>query len=551
MVSGSSEKQTHSPELARSRHLGYRIENEASGIIAGWSAAIAGLAAGELVAGIDEQARAPIAVVADRIIDLVPQAVERWAIDLFGSHDKTALLVGASLFLAIASAVVGRATIRARSPVRGMGVSLCLGLAVGLVGLTGRQGSVPRALPSVAAGLVGAGVLGLFHRNRALVATTTTTSPGLTAEGEAPSAIHDLDLSDRSLGMDRRRLLITAGVVGASSMAAGGIGRFVQRRFQVAAERASVVLPRARNLLAAPGPDDATQIGGLSSFFTPQERFYRIDTAFVVPRVSIEKWKLDITGMVRRPMTLRFEDLLERPMIETDVTIACVSNEVGGDLVGNARWLGVRLDELLDEVGIDSDADQIVGRSVDGWTGGFPVEVLDGRDCIVAVGMNGETLSPAHGYPARLIVPGLYGYVSATKWLREIELTRFDRFEGYWIPRGWSARGPIKLQSRIDTPSRTIAAVPTPIAGVAWDPLHGISRVEVRIDDGDWQDATLGPQQFSTTWRQWWMAWQPTPGRHVIQCRATNEQGVVQTQERRSVAPDGATGWHSVTIKVE
>ncbi|MEX0756328.1 MAG: molybdopterin-dependent oxidoreductase, partial [Acidimicrobiia bacterium] len=264
-------------------------------------------------------------------------------------------------------------------------------------------------------------------------------------------------------------------------------------------------------------------------------------------------YTLAITGMVDRPLTLTYQELIDRPLVESDITLTCVSNEVGGKLVGNARWLGVRLDDLLDEAGIAPGADQIVGRSVDRYTCGFPVSALDGRDALVAIAMNGEPLPPEHGFPARLIVPGLYGYVSATKWLAEIELTTFDQFDHYWVDRGWDAEAPIKTQSRIDTPSALgrIAPGTTAIAGVAWAQTRGIDRVEVRIDDGPWQDAELAAELNDTTWRQWKLAWDATPGRHEISCRATDRTGTTQTEERTRPIPNGASGWHSIVVIVE
>ncbi len=517
---------------------------------------------GELVAGFDAGGRSPLAVIGDRIIDLVPLGVERWAVDLFGTGDKAALLIGMALALTIISAGVGVRTLRSRRAVEGMTAAVLLGVLGAAIGITGRQGGPARAWPSLVAGVVGAVVLWVFHRqvwrdsSRRVAGGASSQGDGTRVESTTGRSTTGRSTTAKSTtaegDVDRRRFLVLSGAVGATAVAVGGIGRLLQSRVQVAAERAALVLPSPRNRLPSLPPDPARTVSGLSTFITPQHRFYRIDTAFVVPRVSIDDWQLKVTGMVRKPLTLSFDDLLARPMIETDVTIACVSNEVGGGLVGNARWLGVRLDDLLEEAGIEPDADQIVGRSVDGWTGGFPVDVLDGRDAIIAVAMNGEPLSPSHGYPARLVVPGLYGYVSATKWLSRIELTRFDRFEGYWVPRGWSARGPIKLQSRIDTPRayRTIDAATTPIAGVAWAPPVGIVRVDVRVDDGPWEAATLGPEHASTTWRQWWLSWDPTPGSHVIQCRATDATGAPQTEKRRDVVPDGATGLHTITVPV-
>jgi hypothetical protein len=292
-------------------------------------------------------------------------------------------------------------------------------------------------------------------------------------------------------------------------------------------------------------------VPGVSPFITPTSDFYRIDTALVPPRVSTDGWTVRVHGKVRRELDLTYAELLARPMIEVDATIACVSNYVGGDLVGTARWLGCRLDDLLAEAGIDPNADQVVGRSVDGFTAGFPTAVLDGRDAIVAVGMNGEPLPTDHGYPARLIVPGLYGYVSATKWLSEIELTRFDAFQGYWIPRGWNVEGPIITESRIDTP-RSHATVPVdrplPVGGVAWAPIRGIATVEVRLDDGPWEVAELGENHAGTTWRQWKHVVTPTAGDHVIRVRATDAEGATQTGDTTQPGPGPATGWHGVRI---
>ncbi len=220
--------------------------------------------------------------------------------------------------------------------------------------------------------------------------------------------------------------------------------------------------------------------------------------------------------------------------------------------MGTAMWGGIRLDDLLDEAGINPSATQIVGRSVDGYTCGFPVAALDGRDALVAVAMNGEPLPLEHGFPARLIVPGLYGYVSATKWLTEIELTTFEDFDQYWVPRGWDANGPIKVQSRIDTPRalETIDAGQVAIGGTAWAQTRGIDRVEVRIDDGAWQDAALADELNDVTWRQWHLAWNATPGRHTITVRATDREGTTQVEERTTPMPNGATGWHQTVVLV-
>ncbi|MEX2229125.1 MAG: molybdopterin-dependent oxidoreductase, partial [Dehalococcoidia bacterium] len=300
-------------------------------------------------------------------------------------------------------------------------------------------------------------------------------------------------------------------------------------------------------------------VEGLSPLVTPNEDFYRIDTALVVPRVDASTWRLHFTGMVDRPFDIGYDELLAMTVIEQSVTLTCVSNEVGGDLVGNAYWRGVPLAALLERAGVQAGATQIVGRSVDDFTVGFPTDVaLDGRASMVAVGMNGEPLPARHGFPARLVVPGLYGYVSATKWLAEIELTTLEAFDAYWIPRGWAKQAPIKTQSRIDVPreGRSIAAGRVAIAGVAWGGIRGVGRVEVNVrpkdqaEAGEWREATIGPALSTSSWRQWVLEWDAAPGDYRIEVRATDGEGMTQSAQRASPAPDGATGYHSITARV-
>jgi DMSO/TMAO reductase YedYZ molybdopterin-dependent catalytic subunit len=300
-------------------------------------------------------------------------------------------------------------------------------------------------------------------------------------------------------------------------------------------------------------PDDPP-VEGIQSFVVPNDEFYRIDTALVVPQVSKASWKLTIDGLVDRPMELTFDDLLERPQIERLITLSCVSNEVGGDLVGNALFQGVRLADILNEAGLQEGAEQVVSRSIDGWTCGSPTEVvMDGRDAMLAIAMNGEPLPAQHGYPVRIVVPGLYGYVSATKWVTDIRLTRWDDFDAYWIPRGWSKLGPVKTMARIDTPrSGSAKSGVVPIGGVAWAVHRGISAVQVRIDDGEWIDAEMGGVPSVDTWVQWVYGWDTAglSGSHVVEVRAVDGEGVVQTEEPKAVAPDGAQGYHRITIDV-
>ncbi|MEV4541749.1 molybdopterin-dependent oxidoreductase [Micromonospora echinaurantiaca] len=370
------------------------------------------------------------------------------------------------------------------------------------------------------------------------------------AAGPRPAGWEPLERTDPE---SRRRFLTGTGVLLGAATVAGLGGRWLAGRRGVSAARAAVRLP-APVSAAPPVPAGADlSLTQLAPYVTPNFGFYRIDTALVVPQVDPETWRLRIHGRVRRPLTLSFADLLARPLVERYVTLACVSNEVGGDLIGNARWLGVPLKELLDEVEPEEGADQVVGRSVDGWTCGTPTAVLrDGREALLAVGMNGEPLPVEHGFPVRMVVPGLYGYVSACKWVTELELTSFADFDAYWVPRGWSAQGPVKTQSRIDRPRarNRLTAGPITVAGVAWAQHRGIRRVEVRVDEGPWQEAELAATVSADTWVQWSWRWDATPGEHTLQVRATDATGETQTPHRQDVAPNGATGWHTLPLTI-
>ncbi|BDT97824.1 MULTISPECIES: molybdopterin-dependent oxidoreductase [Nocardia] len=372
-----------------------------------------------------------------------------------------------------------------------------------------------------------------------------------TASAAPPSAVVD---TSRSSAPERRRVLQGLLVAGGLAVVTGVGGRVLgARRSDVSGERAAVQLPEptAPAEPVAPGVD--LRVPGLTPYLTPNDDFYRIDTALIVPQVSKDGWSLRIHGMVDREIRLDWSELARRPVEEHLVTLACVSNPVGGDLIGNARWLGYRVDQLLAEAGPHPDADMVLSHSADGWTAGTPLTVLtDGRDALLAIGMNGEPLPVQHGYPARLVVPGLYGYVSATKWVTELEVTRFDRATAYWTRRGWSARGPIKTGTRIDTPRARGRLQPgrIPVAGVAWAQHRGIRAVEVQIDNGPWQQARLSEEQSIDTWRQWVFDWDATSGPHTLRARATDGAGETQTAERRDVIPDGATGYPSVTVQV-
>ena len=505
------------------------------GAAGGIAAGLAGVGAADVVAGTSPRLRSPVLDVGDRVIDGVPAWVKDLAIDWFGTNDKPALLIGIAVLIAVYAAVLGvlATTGRRRTAVAGAAVFGLVGSAAALGARTGADWFSP--LPSLLGALVAA--LGLL----ALAWLRT---------GRAEAADRNPEMSSGTV-TDRRRFVVGVGALAATGALLMATGRRLQARFSAADSRAAITLPAPDS--PAPAVAGAADVAEASPLFTPNDEFYRIDTALTVPQVPAETWQLDITGMVDRPLRLDYDDLLGRQIVERDITLTCVSNTVGGELIGTARWLGVRLDDLLAEAGIDPAADQVVGRSVDGYTCGFPVAALDGRDAMVAVGMNGEPLPLEHGFPARLIVPGIYGYASATKWLTEIELTTFDRFDHYWVPRGYAAQAPIKIQSRIDTPRGLdrIAPGPFAIAGVAWAQPVGVEAVEVSIDDGPWQPADLGDPVNDSTWRQWRLAWDATPGRHTVSVRAIDRNGAIQTADRSEPLPDGATGHHTVVVLVD
>lgn len=509
-----------------------------AGAAAGLVAAAVGLGAAELVAATSPVFQSPVLDVGDRVIDGVPNSVKTLAIDWFGTGDKRALLIGIGALLTVYAAVLGVVAVGRHWRTATAGVGM-----FGLLGAWASQ-TTRRAAPFVAVlpSLAGALLTGLaLWQLRAMF------------------AVHDDEpiVEQQSIAElvpnDRRRFIAALGIGAVVAAAAGASGRKLSTRTNASASRAKLAVPRAAAPLPAAPGDIASGVPGTVPFFTPNAAFYRIDTALTVPQVPVEGWTLRVGGMVRNPLELTFSDLTRRGLVESDITLTCVSNEVGGKLMSTARWLGVRLDELLDEAGVDPHADQVVGKSVDGYTCGFPTAALDGRDALVAIGMNGELLPVAHGFPARLIVPGLYGYVSATKWLSSIELTRFDRFEQYWVKRGWVDDAPIKVQSRIETPRSlsTVAHGTVAVAGSAWAQTRGIERVELSIDGGPWMETKLAAELNASTWRQWSHEWEAQPGRHTISVRATEKNGPIQTADRSEPFPSGATGQHQIVVIVE
>ena len=507
---------------------------------AGVLAALVALASAEVVARLLTSGSSPVLAVGQEVIDRVPPAVESAAIALFGTADKAVLLAGILVVSLGIGAALGSAAAR-RFAVAVGGFAVFAG--VGVAAVSARPGaSWVAAAVAVSAGTMAG--LAVLHRLLAAPAEVADTA------SPAPSAASPTDDPQTDRRGFLRLAATSAGVVAAAGLAGRGAARWLGR----GTDPAEVMLAPVSSPLPVPAAGASLEVEGLSPLFTPNASFYRIDTALAVPRVDVESWRLRVTGMVDAPFELGYDDLLALPQVESDITLACVSNQVGGDLIGNARWRGVRLTELLERAKVQPGATQIVGRSVDGWTGGFPTEVaLDGRECLVAVAMNGEALPRDHGFPARLVVPGLFGYVSATKWLSEIELTTLDAFDGYWIPRGWSKDGTIDTQSRIDVPrfAARLTRGRQPIAGVAWAPTRGINRVEVSIDDGPWLEAALSEPLSKDTWRQWVYDWDATPGRHELRTRATDGAGKTQTAEEVAPRPGGATGYHTIAVTVD
>jgi DMSO/TMAO reductase YedYZ molybdopterin-dependent catalytic subunit len=496
--------------------------------IAGLVATGLALGLGEVLAGLVDGVPSPISSVGAAVVDWAPPALEDFAIALFGTADKSALALGTVAF------------------------ALSIGWFTGVVAR--RRVWVGIAAFSVF-GFLGtlAGVADPFSEPALVVGSMLVASgSGLGALLALFAALrHDEQPTDGVPGdSGRRRFVALATAGGTLAVIAGGVGRGLVTRVP----RAPVRTLEPPNVTVPPlRPANSFDTPGLSPVVTPNDRFYRIDTALVVPRVDPARWTMRIHGMVDREVHFTYDEILAMDLVEEYVTLACVSNEVGDDLVGNAKWTGVRLVELLDQAGVRPDATQIVGRSVDDWTAGFPTALaFDGREPLLAIGMNGDPLPLAHGFPARIVVPGLYGYVSATKWLSEIELTRWDDFDAYWIPRGWAKEGPIKMQSRIDVPRRRarIPAGPVDVAGVAWAPLDGISAVEIRVDAGEWMAAELTEPLSTKAWVQWRARPFLGAGERVLAVRVTDGSGAIQTEERRPPRPDGATGLHQITVVV-
>jgi DMSO/TMAO reductase YedYZ molybdopterin-dependent catalytic subunit len=582
-----------------------------AGAVAGVLAGAVAIGAAQLAAGLTVPQSSPVLAVGQAAIDLTPPPVKDFAISAFGAHDKTVLLGGILAVLAVYAAVVGMLAVRRLAfGMWGLALFACIGLAAALTRPNSTVGYVVPTLVGAAAGafalvrLVRAAARlgaapartrpGAMPGSRAVGTTVVSsggpaspevlTPPDLPAPADAATPPESSQPADsgrpaepaQSAGPGetpaysftylpnpddrgpsrwpaRRRFLVTSGIAAAAAAAGTLGGRELITRRNVSQARAAIRFPRP----AVPAPplpaSSDLNIPGLSSFITPDDSFYRVDTALFLPQVDPATWRLRIHGMVQREVVITFDELLKRPLIEDYVTLTCVSNPVGGPYVGNAKWLGASLGALIRQARPRAGADQLLCTSVDGFTSGTPLQVvLDGRDAVLAVAMNGAALPVAHGFPARMVVPGLYGYVSATKWVTDIEVTTFASASAYWVQRGWSQQAPIKTESRIDVPVVGASLAPglTAVAGVAWAQHKGIAAVEVRVDGGPWHEAQLATVPDIDTWRQWVWEWPATPGNHVLEARATDRTGYTQTAVQAQPVPNGASGYPSAQVTV-
>jgi len=557
----------------------------ALGVATGLITAFVALAVAQLVAGITGPQGSPVVAVGGAAIDATPAPVKNFAISAFGANDKTVLVAGILVVLAVFAALIGVAAMRRLGyGLAGLGVFALIGL---VAVLTRPSHSAIDVVPVLVGAAAGAFTMTRLVRAAAEQAGSASLAPATAGDtpigpGQPDSTELEADQAASTAGPvdtgaaepgaswvpagpapasaaspapGRRAFLITGSV----AVGAGAVSLLVGQRLAgpssaVSQARSTLRLPRAAH--PAPPLPAGSELGipGLSPFITPNGVFYRVDTAIILPEIDPATWQLRIHGMVAREITITFADLLRRPLTENYVTLCCVSNPVAGPYIGNAKWLGASLASLLRSAGIRSGASQLLCTSSDGFTSGTPVQtVMDGRDALLAVAMNGAPLPVAHGFPVRMVVPGLYGYVSACKWVTDINVTTFASAQAYWVPRGWSQQAPIKTESRIDVPngSATVTAGRTQVAGVAWAQHKGIDAVEVRVDHGPWHRARLAAVPGIDTWRQWVWDWDATPGTHVIEARATDATGYTQTAVQAPPEPNGASGYPMVTVSVQ
>jgi DMSO/TMAO reductase YedYZ molybdopterin-dependent catalytic subunit len=526
------------------RTIGKTAVRALPGVMIGLITAGLAVGVGELVAVFSGPQTAPVIAVGSAAIDLTPTPLKEYAVRNFGANDKLVLLTG--IYATLAAIAVAAGVVAVRRLTAGVVLVAVFGV-VGAWAASSRPTAKTGDLwPSIIAALAAGAVMMLLVRSYQASREVT----GAAEEQEPAGGAQTSRLP--AWARDRRGFLaLSVGAAGAATVS-GLVGRtVVDQRYNVALKRSRVRIPAPTTRAPAIPAGVHPNVVGLSEFVTPNSDFYRVDTALVLPQVDPDAWTLRIRGMVDHPLELSFADLLARPLIEHDQTLSCVSNEVGGPYVGTARWIGASLADLLREAGVQRGADQLVGRSIDGMTIGTPVEsVLDGRTGLLAVAMNGEPLPIAHGFPCRMLVPGFFGYVSATKWLVDLELTTFAGYDPYWVKRGYSKLAPVKTASRIDVPKPfgKVASGTVTVAGVAWATHRGIDAVEVRSDGGPWKLARLAQADTPDTWRQWTCDLDLAPGLHKLEVRATDASGAVQPEQRVDTFPNGATGWHSVVL---
>ena len=528
----------------------------------------------ELVHGLYQLVPSVLVAVAQRIIELTPGDFATTAVAALGKANIPILVAFTMLGTLALAGFLTYLSLRSRNfALVGMGILAAVALAAAFT----EPFIDPVATVLTVLGALGIGASVSFYLLRAsglLESGTATEAAGEAAEDpEQPTPQPFVGRSREAhsgggIAVSRRNFVVVSGVAAVAGLAAGGAGRLLSTEEGTAVAGAAAPLqPSQRGggagssgseTLPEVAAEASLDVEGMPPLFTPNEDFYLIDTAISSPRINRDRWTLNIKGAVDNPIELSYDDLLSLPTREADITLSCISNEVGGGLISNARWTGVLLSDVLQEAGLSQDkiasaSEQLVGRSIDDWTSGFPTEIaFDGREALVAFGMNDEELPVKNGYPVRLVVPGLYGYVSATKWLTEIELTDWG-FDAYWIKRGWSKEGPIVTQSRIDTVSddATVSAGTVPVGGVAWAPHRGIERVEVSTDDGEtWNDARLAAQLDADVWRQYVYDWEAEPGEYTLKVRATDGEGETQTEEEAAPQPSGATGYHTIRATI-
>ena len=538
-----------------------RVNIKLRAFVAGAVGMVVAFGVVELVHGLYQPVPSVLVAVAQRVIESTPGGFATVAIEVLGKADIPILITVVVVSTLLFAGFLANNSLR--SPVMalvGVGVLAAVALAASLL--------EPFVAP-VAAGLTVVGALGvgsavtvfLLHA-AGLRASEPVSRPvsrdsdrELRSQGVRSREAH----SPAGIAVDRRNFLLLSGRAAVAGLAAAGVGRTLAGGREASnTDHLKPGLSLANKVLPPPPPEASLDVPGMPPLITPAEDFYLIDTTLTSPRINVDDWTLSVKGTVDNPIELTYGDLLSLPTREADITLSCVSNEVGGELISNGRWTGVLLSDVLKEAGVSREkisraSEQLVGRSVDGWTAGFKTALaLDGREALVAFGLNGDELPLKHGYPVRLVVPGLYGYVSATKWLTEIELTDWD-FDAYWIQRTWSKEGPIRSQSRIDTvkDGESLPAGTVQVGGVAWAPHRGIERVEVSTDDGEtWTDAKLAAQLDVDTWRQYVHDWKAKPGDHTLKVRATDGEGETQTEDKATPHPSGATGYHTVEVTV-